>query len=87
MTPPDLGRLQKLLASSSVIAVFHGHAHYPSETRTGEIPVFGTGSVASRLSLHDGRKKIREIHPLQYRVATVDDDGSVAAPIHEVTLR
>ncbi len=86
MTPPDLNRLQDLIAASSVIAVFHGHTHYPSENRIGEIPVFGTGSIAPRISLHNLEKKILEIHPLPYRVVTLGDDGSVTAPVHEVPL-
>ena len=87
MTPPDLNRLQELIRSSSVIAIFHGHTHYPWENRIGDIPVFGTGSVAPRTSLHYPRKLVLEIHPPQYRVVTVNDDGSVTAPIHEIPLQ
>ena len=87
MTPPDLNRLQELIASSSVIAIFHGHTHYPWENRIGKIPVFGTGSVAPRISLHDLTKRVLEIHPPQYRVVTVNEDGSVATSIHEVPLQ
>ena len=86
MTPADLDRLQGLIASSSVVAVFHGHTHYPWENKIAEIPVFGTGSVAPRSSLHEDEKLVMEIHPPQYRVVTVNADGSVAAPIHEVPL-
>ena len=85
-TPPDLNRLQELIASSSVIAIFHGHTHYPWENRIDQIPVFGTGSVAPRVSQHYLPKLVLEIHPPHYRVITVNDDGSVTAPIHEVPL-
>ena len=86
MTPADLDRLQALIASSSVVAVFHGHTHYPWENRIADIPGFGTGSVAPRDSLREDGKLVMEIHPPQYRVATVHDDGTVTAPIHEVPL-
>ncbi len=85
-TPADLNRLQELIAGSSTIAVFHGHTHYPWENRIGEIPVFGTGSVGPRGSLHYADEQVMEIHPPQYRVVTVHDDGSVTAPIHKVPL-
>ena len=85
-TPPDLDRLQELIAASRTIAVFHGHTHYPWEKRIDQIPVFGTGSVAPRSSLHYPAEQIMEIHPPQYRVVTVSDDGSVTAPVYEVAL-
>ena len=87
MTPPDLSRLQELIEPSSVIAIFHGHTHYTWENQIGDIPVFGTGSVAPRLSLQEHKNLVLEIHPIPYRVVTVNDDGSVSAPIHEVELR
>lgn len=82
MTPPDLHRLQDLIRKSSVIAVFHGHTHYPWENRIGPIPVFGTGSLTFRRSLY--HEAAFEIHPPQYRVVTVFEDGRVSAPIVEV---
>jgi predicted phosphodiesterase len=88
MTPPDLYRLQDLIAPSSVLGVFHGHTHYPWENKIGQIPVFGTGSVTYRRCLHQSssEESILEIHPPQYRVVTIGDDGSVRAPICEVPL-
>lgn len=88
MTPPDLHRLQDLIADSSVLAVFHGHTHYPWENRIGRVPVFGTGSVTYRRCLHQsgGEESILEIHPPQYRVVTIGDEGTVSAPVCEVPL-
>ena len=89
MTPPDLKRLHELIAGSSVLAIFHGHTHYPWENRIDGIPVFGTGSVTYRRCLHHDYGHgglVLEIHPPQYRVVTINSDGSVTAPIHEVPL-
>ncbi|MCY3758924.1 MAG: hypothetical protein OXG96_14480, partial [Acidobacteria bacterium] len=76
-------RLQNLIRDSSVTAVFHGHTHYPWETRIGHVPVFGTGSITYRLSYDEGPPHLK-LFPPQYRVVTVKDDGSVSTEVCEL---
>ena len=83
MTPEDLPRLQNLIRDSSVAAVFHGHTHYPWETRIGGVPVFGTGSITYRLSYDEGPPHLK-LFPPQYRVVAVKDDGAVSTEVWEV---
>ncbi len=85
MTPPDLPRLQNLIRHSSVMAILHGHTHYPWETSIGRVPVFGTGSITYRLSYDEGPPHLK-IFPPQYRVVEVREDGSVSTTIHDVPL-
>ncbi|MCH2693125.1 MAG: metallophosphoesterase [Acidobacteriia bacterium] len=85
MTPPDLNRLQDLITNSSVIAIFHGHTHYPWKNYIGEVPVYGTGSITYRTGLQEEQNHL-EIHSPQYRVVTIQDGQLLSATLYDVPI-